>query len=205
MAGPCPALPHDQGHFRDELGHRRSVDGPFFRWRRRRAGAPACTPADHADQFPDAGVDVALWRALASDSDGRAPVVASNDGPLIPPGSTRTVEVWTETELGALHALGWLAVRSARPAWLERARAAARWHLVHTQPDNATNRPWAVGVFAHLHASEKTAEARLFAETLLHNCQITMGGADLLSRHILHDAADWLDAVGSLAPTGRVR
>jgi len=128
------------------------------------------------------------------------------DGPLIAPEAHVTVEVWTESELCALHALGRIVQRRRMAQgdagvagqapfdwrlWHRRLNAARLWHLEHTQPDNATNRPWAVAVFAE--APER--ESQLYAETLLHNAIVAggqnqrAGGLEPLSSVILLDAA----------------
>jgi hypothetical protein len=55
------------------------------------------------------------------------------------------------------------------------------------QPDNATNRPWAVAAFAEM-AVEGDGDAELYADTLLHNCRVTLGRPGLLSTILLLDA-----------------
>jgi hypothetical protein len=84
----------------------------------------------------------------------------------------RTIEVWTDAELSAVHALWRLATDRRREDWKRRLDRAVAWHLIHTQPDNATNRPWALHVF--LLADQP--ETIHYAETLLHNCQTFTGG-----------------------------
>ena len=64
------------------------------------------------------------------------------------------------------------------------------------QPDNAINRPWAIPVFIVLSLilegdSDRTM-ASLYAQTLLHNCSITMGKPDILSSCILLHSAGML-------------
>ncbi len=93
------------------------------------------------------------------------------------------IELWTERELSMVHA-AWLL-----PGWTELAERSARWLIDEIQPDNATNLPWAVQVFAHLSVTEGTDEARMYAETLLHNCMVSTGRPDPLSGLILLDAA----------------
>lgn len=137
-------------------------------------------------------LDLKLWRAVGSG----APVDASGDGALVGLGGDEAIEVATEIELSSLHALGWIARRSGEPAW-SRLRSAAAWNLEELQPDNATNRPWGVGVFLWLWCVDSNAEALVHGETLWHNCQITQGRPDRLSAVILHDAAAWLRAVES--------
>ncbi len=103
--------------------------------------------------------------------------------------SGNPIEVWTETELSGLHALWWHA-RADRSGGLMRViDAAVEWHLEHTQPDNATNHPWAAHVFLLDWIKKGREESRMFAETLVHNCQVTYGRPDALSAWILLDCA----------------
>jgi hypothetical protein len=142
------------------------------------------------------GGEVTLWRSLAAGACGvaeslrRAGVDLAAAGPLWVSSDWAAIEVWTEAELCGLHGL-WRAGRIAdgiEPksggALRERLTRAVHWHLEHTQPDNATNRPWAVHVFL-LDGSD---EARLYGETLVHNAQ-AQGNEDPASRWILADAA----------------
>jgi hypothetical protein len=103
--------------------------------------------------------------------------------------------VWTERELSCLHALDRL--RFARPnlaADIEPVLAAAlAWHIDNLQPDNATNHPWAVHVFLLAALERDEYAAQLYAEALLHNCQVSMGRADAFSAHVLLDAAEALE------------
>ena len=117
------------------------------------------------------------------------------DGPLWPQARFSGLEVWTETELCGLHALSCLARLRARTDWARRVARARDWHLAHTQPDNATNRPWALHVF--LLATPPRPEARVYAETLLHNALVLNGRPDLLSAWILLDAAKRLESYSS--------
>ncbi len=98
------------------------------------------------------------------------------------------IEAWTERELAALHAAWHVAEARRDRALGERLRRAASWHAANTQPDNATNHPWAIHVFVSL-ALEGDADAELLAQTLLHNCHVTLGHPDLRSGFILADAA----------------
>lgn len=93
------------------------------------------------------------------------------------------IELWTERELTMVHA-AWLL-----EGWTDIAERSARWLINEIQPDNATNLPWAVQVFASLSIQDGSAEARLYAETLLHNCMVSAGRPDPLSALILLDAA----------------
>jgi hypothetical protein len=158
-----------------------------------------------------------LWRACAGEAvgwrervlDGACAVRA----PLLKPDAYLAIEVWAECELSALHALHRL-VRGgedARPDPPLAARLAARlegallWHLEHTQPDNSTNRPWALHaflLFAEARDPDDAAahEAALYAETLLHNMVATDARDEPLSRWILADAAREL-ALARAAPS----
>ena len=84
-------------------------------------------------------------------------------------------------------ASGAAASTPARVARLEELRA---WHMEHTQPDNATNRPWALHVFARV----GDPESALYAETLLHNVTASDARHEPLSRWILLDCARELTA-----------
>jgi len=173
----------------------------FLAWRN--PAARSDPPRAATPEKPRA-VDEILWEALV---DARIPdrhfadlvgtagdAPSSLEAPLHEQAPSESIEVWTERELSALHALLWLAERRARSDWSERLRACAVWHVEHTQPDNATNRPWALHVFLILARERDAADARLYAETLLHNCLISMGRPDALSAMILADAADALRA-----------
>jgi hypothetical protein len=140
------------------------------------------------------GGDVLLWRALeASANLEGSGLDLEGEGPLWSRDGWAAVEVWTEAELSGLHALH----RAARLRPDERLPLRARlasalaWHIEHTQPDNATNRPWAIHVFL----LSGHPEGSLYAETLLHNAMV-QGIDDPASRWILADAARELRAVG---------
>lgn len=129
----------------------------------------------HALRYPD----LALWWALADASFVPEWSVGDGDGPLFEQDAFTAIEVWTETELAALHAL------SHRKEMRERVQRAVGWHVERTQPDNATNRPWAVHAFVE-HGSP---EADHFAQTLVSNCIVQSAQPDVLSALILKDAA----------------
>lgn len=175
------------------------IGGPLLAAMRvRRCGSPP--PDLSAEQVREslrlARDDAALWWALVDESMGpvgRWIEVAAN-GPLFRQDACRSIEVWTEMELAALHALSHHGRRTdgvAAAALSARIRRTVEWHVAHTQPDNATNHPWAVHVFV-LHGSP---ESRHFAETLVSNCMVLSGRPDALSAWILLDAAETLAAV----------
>ncbi|MBT8484678.1 MAG: hypothetical protein HKO59_09020 [Phycisphaerales bacterium] len=130
--------------------------------------------------------EVALWWARTDRPvDVDALVTRAADGPILPRDAFRAIEVWTDAELSALHALWWLAETTGHPTWRRRVEDVRQWHQQHTQPDNATNRPWAVHVFA----LDPDPESQHYAATLLHNCMALNGVPDPLSAWILLDAA----------------
>jgi hypothetical protein len=136
--------------------------------------------------------ETGLWWALTDHRiDVDAIVGGTGQGPLLPRDDYRAIEVWTDAELSAIHALWRLARARQRPDWMDRVEAARDWHVEHTQPDNATNRPWAFHVFL----LGGTPECTHYAETLLHNCMSFGGVPDALSAWILLDAAEAIESV----------
>jgi hypothetical protein len=177
--------------FEDEAGFRPLVAGWLLAWMfrsridtvdARRAMEPAAITGQ---------ADCALWCSLASGY--VAPVhqalAAGDTAPLLRLHPETSIEVRTESELSALHALWHLAGEAKDTDLRARCLRAARWHVDTLQPDNATNHPWAIHVFAVLGAAGDT-EASLYAQTLLHNAQVSLGRPDRLSAVILLDAAD---------------
>jgi hypothetical protein len=142
-------------------------------------------PADPTAGRPE-GRETLLWRARTEPAalDVGRLIDLTADGPLISQDAYLAIEVWTDAELSALHALWWLADRTDPDCPLRRRLdRAARWHLEHTQPDNATNRPWAIHVFLSLDAPE----ADHYAETLLHNALASGFEVEPLAKWILID------------------
>jgi hypothetical protein len=153
----------------------------------------AALPPDHRPRFEDD----ALWSlVILADSSLLIPIDESP--PLFSSCRTqRALEVWTECELSALQALVWIALQRHDDEILTRTLDAARWHLEHTQPDNATNHPWGIPTFLLLASRQHdiARESELYASTLLHNSLVTSGTPDPLSQRILTDAARQLDAI----------
>ena len=151
-----------------------------------------------------------LWHAALAPADARIDGAVDavlrarpERGSLLAPDAFLAIEVWAECELAALHALHrFLRVRRASAGDWRRARLAeaARWHIEHTQPDNSTNRPWALHVFLLL--DDPTGEARLYAETLVHNACASDARDEPLSRWILADCARELRLAAPLDPNG---
>ena len=137
------------------------------------------------------GPDEVLWPAALPGAGPRLRaeadrLLAARPGASLADGAGfLALEVWTECELSALHALSRLVRADPTPARAARLEELRRWHLEHTQPDNATNRPWALHVFARA----RDPESALYAETLLHNVRASDARNEPLSRWILLDAA----------------
>lgn len=130
--------------------------------------------------------DVGLWWAVIDHSiDVNDLLDTDTGGPLFRVDRFKAIEVWTESELSGLHALESVAGRRGDSRLHEVVARARDWHLENTQPDNATNRPWALHVFL----KAGTSESRLYAETLLHNCMAIQGEPDPFSALILEHAA----------------
>jgi len=162
------------------------------RWFQCWRGAPA--PASRATS---PSPDEQLWRLLTQSPQDLAlqarNIVRATPGALLGSASDfGSIELWTECELSALHALSRIATRSQDQSLVERVASAARFHLDETQPDNATNRPWSIHVFALIAVDDADPEADLYAQTLLHNCMVQSGRPDPLSALILTDAAECL-------------
>jgi len=162
--------------FADDFGHRRAVDPPLLAWVL--GLRPWMEPAPGR-------MDIRLWHALSAGTP--PPPVEPGEGPLSPQAREEGIEVWTEVELASLQALWWHARRTRRADLGARAESLARWLVAELQPDNATNRPWAVAAFAELGAGGDL-DAALYADTLLHNCQVSLGKPDAFSTVLLVDA-----------------
>lgn len=203
-----------RAEFRDDAGHRREVDRAFLAWCER--GGPGVDKSACDGVGAGGAVEVALWAALATGAEAREVEsalqiarsherTAWDSGALLPQGRT-ALEVWTETDLCCLHALWWLARLHQREDWAVLVDDAAGWHLENVQPDNATTHPWGLHLFAlrDIRAGcggggGGDGAARLHAEMMLHNCQVSLGRADRLSALILVDAAR---AIGTACPEG---
>ncbi len=183
-----PRLPARESQvvcFRDEAGHHRAVDEPFLR---HVCGLPSGAPELNA--LPP---DVALWWMTLDNGANPWPRLAADGDSLIPRSDACQIEIWTETELSALHAVWTIACIQHDADLARRCLRAARWHVAELQPDNATNHPWAIHVFLELWTRADSLEARLYAESLLHNCLVQQGQPDVFSAIILLDAARTLD------------
>jgi hypothetical protein len=125
------------------------------------------------------------WDAILT---RRARGLARGEPPFFADASAWALEHESERELAGLHAWAW-ALRE-NPESSDAFESAARWVIENVQPDHATNRPWAIHVFIERAGD---VEARMYAETLLHNCLVTTGEPDFFSACILLDAARALE------------
>lgn len=167
--------------FSDEQGNRRAGDEPLLAWVLGVPPRPAGGP-----ESPDVGI----WRTLAEKTRWDDWLLAPNRAiPLLELPPETPLEVWTEAELSALHGLWHIARRDERSDLEQRCMAAAAAYMEQTQPDNATNHPWAIHVFlVHAHRTGSD-DGRMYAEAMLHNCMVGSGKPDRLSAVILLDAA----------------
>ncbi|MEM7756012.1 MAG: hypothetical protein AAF297_10295 [Planctomycetota bacterium] len=166
--------------FSDERRNRRSVDGLIL------GRLLDVREPDRGARDGDVGFDARLFASLV-DGDERVPrSCVESSGPMVPFDPDVGIERWTQTELGALHAMG---VWASRGVGAGRVMDAARWHVEELQPDNATNHAWALHVFVELGLSGE-GDGLLHAQTLMHNAMVAGGGApDVFSSVLLLDAA----------------
>lgn len=177
-------------NFRDDLGNRRPVDAPLL--------CRLLIVPFKQISTPVRNDELQLWQAQHSNTDPLTLVAPSSTtpSPLFPHLHHLAIELWTESELSGLHALSHFAATSQNPAIPARMRSAAAWLLDNIQPDNATQRPWAIHVFllmandTHLSHTVRS-NAQMYADTLLHNAMIPMGPQvpDIFSACILLDSA----------------
>ena len=149
------------------------------------------SPDTHAN-IPQA--EVAFWQSRACGKALPPGALDSGQPTLLASTAFDAIEVFTDAELSALHAMWWIVKdEPATSPAQRRLRQVRDWHLENTQPDNATNRPWAVHVFLEA----DTPEGRLYAQTLLHNALALEGRATPLAGAILRDAACAVDLIAA--------
>lgn len=176
--------------FADDAGDRRPVDRPLL------AHMLHCGAGEMpASLRPD---ELAWWCCHTRGAYHRLPLDWKAAGRLFPEFASEAIETWTDTELSAVHALAWEGLRGRNHSILSRVARAAEWLLNEVQPDNATERPWAIHVFAAMsldasRSPEARAAADLYAQTLLNNAMVGRERPDRFSACLLWDAADWLE------------
>lgn len=178
---PRSGMPlEDLESFHDRAGQRNVADRALLA----RLKGIAWQPSERECRAPDAE----LWRRVLQPSKDAMIEFSDSGGPLWPELVNEGIEAWTLAELRGLHALWWLS--NAWPNLRARALSAAEWQVVELQPDNSTNRPWAIHVFVVLAQEQPDSGAELHAQTLLHNALMTGGGTpEIVSAAILLDAA----------------
>ncbi len=144
-------------------------------------------PVALSDRQPRS-LDERLWSAIVGPGTDLAPP-RNESGPLTGINESGAIEVWTETELACVHG-AW----SLGGSWRDAAVESASWLLDNIQPDNATNHPWAIHVFAWMGAKNKNPEFDLYAQSLLHNSIVGTGTPDTFSALILLHAGNALYA-----------
>lgn len=178
--------------FEDERRHRARVATPFL------SAMLGISPPGEKPAKMD--LDDRLWWAI-HDPDSRIADFGVNSdgvgqGPLDPTLGEIAIETRTETELAAMHALFRLGLDRNEPGMIERSLDAARWQVAELQPDNGTNHPWGIHVFiilaTHSNDEREASAALMHAQTMLHNCQVSMGHPDRLSACVLYDAGQTL-------------
>lgn len=190
--------------FTDGMGDRRAIDAPLLARMLRNV---TCHHADnkHFEASVDDDAAVALMKAAGRDDvDAALSLVRSAIGsdvvPLVAHPLTATLEAQTELELAAAHGLGVLALRHAatHPHFAERLLGAVRWLMAEIQPDNATNRPWAVHAFVWAASRQDggAVDAEMYADTLVHNALVAGSTQprklDVFSGLLLRDSAEVL-------------
>ena len=123
------------------------------------------------------------WTDLAADTFGRAARKQSAGGALLMAAASDNPEpVWFH-ELVLLHAMASYAVQAEERGVAAAVKRATDYHLRETQPDHATNHPWALFAFLWNPAT------RSLADSLLHSTRVNdPAGVDGLSLMLLADA-----------------
>lgn len=202
LTTPWPSQPDEARSllvtFRDEQGNRPRIIEWLLKWMLRDlltasdvAGSTVTESAARGSASATA-TEMDLWRALPGGEGAVAALLSPGSAtPMVAHSARASIEVWTETELCALHG-AWNARASDSSPLAQRCLAAAAWHVDNLQPDNATNLPWAVHVFLHRAEEMGDRTSGLYAQTLVHNCRVSRGKPDRLSALILLDASRML-------------
>lgn len=147
---------------------------------------PSDSPATLTQNLPESlfiRPDLTIWESLARPGSPLPADLLDADGPFAPTFREQGIEAWTEVELSSLHALTAFAVTRNDGQVMNRCRSSVLWHLDNMQPDNGTNRPWALHAFALF--ADQHPDAALHAQTLVHNACVQRGRPDKRSALIL--------------------
>lgn len=172
--------------FRDECGVRRPTDDPLL------AELLQLPPDSQCPPQAGSSHPMLAWNALRNPDEPGLDAYLNSRGPLVPALRDEGIESWTETELSELHALSAHAMIHNDPAARHRCQSAIEWHLAELQPDNGTNRPWALHAFVWF--SAQLPDAILHARTLVHNACVERGRPERRSALILMHSARVLRA-----------
>ncbi len=183
-----PPINRDPALSGDENGNRLPIDAYLLA--RIHGDRP---PDDRLDQTPRT-LALRIWQQACASSP--APITLSASPPLVTSGDFGSIETWTESLLCATHGLGWLSLRDSVAYPRPRVDRELDWLIEHVEPDNATRHPWAVHLFLDAALSRNCAEAMLYAQDLLHACQIDRRRPPWRSAWILRDSAAWLSRHG---------
>lgn len=168
--------------FSDELGHKRVVDRAVL------SRLLGIDPGPALSGSPD----VAWWWSLSGWADRPTPAPS---GAITPVRSDQGIELWSEIELGSLHAAWNAALDEQDSALHARCLEATAWHVRELHPDNATAHAWALHGFVLCAHETGLTEAWVHAEMLLHACMVGMGRPDRFSACLMLDAGRALERV----------
>jgi len=136
-----------------------------------------------------AGVDGA-WKIF-----DRLVVRQQKNGSFLLAGPSDSPDMRWYHELLLLHALAGYAAQSGEPSADAAVRRNAIFHLEESQPDHATNQPWALFAFI------RVAEARPLADQMLHTLQTQYpNGIGGIAAILVADALLCLQSVADLLP-----
>jgi hypothetical protein len=113
------------------------------------------------------------WTDLAGDVFGRLVKRQRESGAFLESGSSDNPETRWFAELAILHAAASYAVQAEDRAVASAVARAGELHLAETQPDHATNQPWALFAFIW------NPKTRGLADQVLHAAQAAGGGAGI--------------------------
>ena len=176
--------------FRDEFGARGAGPVCLLAWS---LGVRADTSGFDDDP------DTRLWASLVEQGSTHTEPSGEFETGLVA-AEAYAIEHRTLIELSALHALTHLITPPEDAFLSDRLTRLVDWHTRELQPDNGINRPWGIHAFiarsieVHGVDDAHALDAMLHAQTLAHNCCVTLGSPDLVSALILLDAARWIDA-----------
>ena len=122
------------------------------------------------------------WTDLAADTFGRFTKRQQSSGAFLETSGSDNPETAWYHELVLLHAVASYAVQAEDRTLASGVRRATEFHAAHTQPDHATNQPWALYAFIW---NETT---RPLAEQMLHACATQAPAENHITLMLLADA-----------------